>query len=97
MGIYAFSQIALFFKSLEKKTPEKYNSYALSTSGPHIVHKCEAAHSVFLLALVHIQGVLKKRQNFLNSAPTNTECVLGLLSAPSVGFLQQTAICSVLL
>jgi hypothetical protein len=45
----------------------------------------------------YIQGVFKKRPNFLNSAPTSTESVLQLLSAPSVRFWQQTVICSVLL
>jgi hypothetical protein len=41
-----------------------------------------------------IRGVFKKRPNFfLNSAPTSTESALRLLSAPSVRFWQQTAIC----
>jgi hypothetical protein len=44
---------------------------------------------------VYIRGVLKKRLNFLNSAPTSTESVLRLLSAPSIRFWQQTAICPV--
>jgi hypothetical protein len=39
--------------------------------------------------------VLKKRQNFLNSPPTNTEGALRLLSAPSGRLWQQTAICPV--
>jgi hypothetical protein len=33
-----------------------------------------------------IQGVFKKRPNFLNSAPTSTERALRLLRAPSVRF-----------
>jgi hypothetical protein len=37
----------------------------------------------------------KKRKNFLNSSPTNTEGALRLLSAPSGTFWQQTAICPV--
>jgi hypothetical protein len=43
----------------------------------------------------HIRGVFKKRPNFLNSAPTITESALRPLSAPSVRFWQQTAICPV--
>jgi hypothetical protein len=39
-----------------------------------------------LFNLPSIQGVLKKRPNFLNSAPTSTESALRLLSAPSVSF-----------
>jgi hypothetical protein len=39
--------------------------------------------------------VFKKRPNFLNSAPTNKEGALRLLSAPSGRFWQQTAICPV--
>jgi hypothetical protein len=39
--------------------------------------------------------VFKKRPNLLNSAPTNQESALLLLSAPSVRFCQQTAICPV--
>jgi hypothetical protein len=34
----------------------------------------------------NIRGVFKKRPNFLNSAPTSTECALRLLSAPSGRF-----------
>jgi len=45
----------------------------------------------------HIRGMFKKRPNFLNSAPTSIESMLRLLSAPSVRFWQQTAICPVLL
>jgi hypothetical protein len=41
------------------------------------------------------RGVLRKRPNFLNSAPTSIESALRLLSAPSVSFWQQTAICLV--
>ena len=41
--------------------------------------------------------MFKKRPNFLNSAPTSTESALWLLSAPSIRFWQQTAICPVLL
>jgi hypothetical protein len=36
--------------------------------------------------------VFKKRPNFLNSSPTSIESALGLLSAPSGRFWQQTAI-----
>jgi hypothetical protein len=39
--------------------------------------------------------VFKKRPKLLNSAPTSTESALRLLSATSVRFWQQTAICSV--
>ena len=39
--------------------------------------------------------VFKKRPNFLNSAPTTTQCALRLLSAPSGRFWQQTVICLV--
>jgi hypothetical protein len=39
--------------------------------------------------------VFKKRPNVLKSAPTSTEDVLRLLSAPSDRFWQQTAICPV--
>jgi hypothetical protein len=39
--------------------------------------------------------LFKKRPNFLNSTPTITESALLLLSAPSVRFWQQTAICPV--
>ena len=42
-----------------------------------------------------IRGVFKKKPNFLISAPTSTESALRLLSAPSVRFWQQTAICPV--
>jgi len=42
-----------------------------------------------------IRGVFKKRPNFVNSAPTTTESALRLLSAPSVRFWQQTAVCRV--
>ena len=42
-----------------------------------------------------IQGVFKKRPNFLKSAVTSTEGALWLLSAPSGRFWQQTAICPV--
>ena len=38
---------------------------------------------------------VQKRPNFLNSAPTSTESPLRPLSAPSVTFWQQTAICPV--
>ena len=36
-----------------------------------------------------------KRPNFLNSTPTSTESMLQLLSAPSIRFWQQTAVCPV--
>jgi hypothetical protein len=39
--------------------------------------------------------VFKKRPNFLNSWPTNTEGERRLLSAPSGRFWQQTAICPI--
>jgi len=39
--------------------------------------------------------MFKKRPNFLNSMPTSTESVLQLLSAPSIRFWHQTAICPV--
>jgi hypothetical protein len=39
--------------------------------------------------------LFKKRPNFLNSAPTSTESEVWLLSATSVRFWQQTAICPV--
>jgi hypothetical protein len=42
-----------------------------------------------------IRGVFKKRPNFLNSAPTSTESALWLLSASSVRFWQQIAICPI--
>jgi hypothetical protein len=42
-----------------------------------------------------IRDVFKKRPNFLNSAPTSIMRALRLLSAPSVRFCQQTAICPV--
>ena len=42
-----------------------------------------------------IRGVFKKRPNFLNRAPTNIESTLRLMSAPSVRFWQQAAICPV--
>ena len=42
-----------------------------------------------------VRGVFKKRPNFLNSASTSTESALRLLSAPSVRFWLQTAICPV--
>jgi hypothetical protein len=44
------------------------------------------------LAQPNVQGVVKKRLTFLNSAPTSTVSALRLLSAPSVRFWQQTAI-----
>ena len=43
----------------------------------------------------YIRGVFKKRPNFLNSASTSTESALRLLSAPSVRFWRQTAICRI--
>jgi hypothetical protein len=43
----------------------------------------------------YLRGLFKKRPNFLNNAPTNTESALRLLSVPSVRFWQQTAICPV--
>ena len=43
----------------------------------------------------NIRGVLKKRPNFSNSAPTRIESALRLLSATSVRFWQQSAICPV--
>jgi hypothetical protein len=36
--------------------------------------------------LVYIQGMFKKKSNFLNSAPTSTESALRLLSAPSARY-----------
>jgi len=42
-----------------------------------------------------VGGVFKKRQNFLNSAPTNIETALLLQNAPTVRFWQQTATCPV--
>jgi len=42
-----------------------------------------------------IRGVFKKRPNFLNSAPTSIESALRLLTAPSVRFWKQIAICPV--
>ena len=39
--------------------------------------------------------MFKKIPNFLNSAPTSIDSALRLLSAPSVRFWQQTAICPV--
>ena len=47
------------------------------------------------LSLTEIRGMFKKRQNFLNNAPTSIKSVLRLLSAPSARFWQQTAICPV--
>jgi hypothetical protein len=43
--------------------------------------------------LCTILGVFKKRPAFLNSATTSIDSALRLLSAPSVRFWQQTAIC----
>ena len=51
--------------------------------------------SVLLSHFPESPRVQKKRLNFLNSAPTNKEGTLRLLSAPSGGFWQQTAICPV--
>jgi hypothetical protein len=54
-----------------------------------------------ILAVMHCTIVkndirlLKKRPNFLNSAPTSIKSALRLLSAPSIRFSQQTAICPV--
>jgi hypothetical protein len=48
-----------------------------------------------LLMYFKREGVFKKRPNLLNSAPTGTEIALRLLSAPSVRFWQQAAICPV--
>jgi hypothetical protein len=48
-----------------------------------------------LRSYTDIQGVFKKRPNFLNSSPTSIEGALRLLSAPSGRFCQQTAICPV--
>ena len=45
--------------------------------------------------LTTLRGVFKKRPNFLNSAPTGTESALWLMSAPSIRFWQQTAICPI--
>ena len=45
--------------------------------------------------LVVLRGVFKNRTDFLNSAPTSTESALRLLSAHSVRFWQQSAICPV--
>jgi hypothetical protein len=42
-----------------------------------------------------VRGVFRKRPTFLNSAPTSTKSALRLLSASSVRFWQQTAICPV--
>jgi hypothetical protein len=42
-----------------------------------------------------LRGVFKKKPKFLNSAPSNTESALRLMSAPSVRFWQQTVICPV--
>jgi hypothetical protein len=42
-----------------------------------------------------VRRVFKKRQNSLNSTPTNTESALHLLSTPSIRFWQQTAICPI--
>jgi len=44
---------------------------------------------------VCIRDEFKNRLIFINSAPTNTESALRLLSAPSVTFWQQTAICHI--
>jgi hypothetical protein len=52
---------------------------------------------VVLSEIKRIRGVFKKRLNFLNSVPTSTDSTLQLLSAPSVRFWQQTAICPVAL
>jgi hypothetical protein len=41
----------------------------------------------------YIRRVFRKRPNFINSAPTTTQSALRLLTAPSVKFWQQTAIC----
>jgi hypothetical protein len=51
-----------------------------------------AVHRVEIMVLIY-EGCSKKRQNFLNSAPTSIESALRLLNAPSVRFWQQTAIC----
>jgi hypothetical protein len=54
-----------------------------------------AANGVTLRRRGLIQGVFKKRPNFLKSSPTSTEGSLWLLSAPRGRFWQQTAICPV--
>ena len=51
--------------------------------------------SCFRSSNCKVRGVFKKRPNFLNSAPTSTHSAQRLLSAPSVRFWQQTAICPV--
>jgi hypothetical protein len=50
---------------------------------------------IYVYIYIYTRGVFKKRPNFLNSAPTSLESALRLLSATSVRFWQQTAICPV--
>jgi hypothetical protein len=54
---------------------------------------CDGAHFSYRIFLN--LRVLKKRQNFLNSAPNSTERALRLLSAPSGRIWKRTAICPV--
>ena len=51
--------------------------------------------SLCLQCILGMWGMFKKRPNFLNSAPTSTESMLRLLSAPSIKLWQQTAICPI--
>jgi hypothetical protein len=53
------------------------------------------SRKTFGIEHTYIRGVLKKRLNFLNSAPTSKESALRLLSAPSVKFWRQTTVCPV--
>jgi hypothetical protein len=59
---------------------------------------CSLQCKAFKVALTKYVNttLFKKRPHFLNSASTSTESALRLLSVPSVGFWQQTAICPVL-
>ena len=56
----------------------------------HKVIHCSFSGNVYTLC--NIEGVFKKRPNFLKSAPTSIESALWLLRAPSVRFGKQTAI-----
>jgi len=59
----------------------------------HICHFLQT--QAIFLSYVLIRGVFNNRPNFLNSAPTSIESAPKLLSAPSVRFCQQTAICPI--
>jgi len=59
-------------------------------SNPSAISRCN-----YRLFFKDRRGLFNKRPDFSNSAPTSTESALLLLTAPSVRFWQQTAICPV--